>query len=68
MNKEDHSSRIEAWMKDTELYADLDEQSGLWCVFGNNSGFAYKNSMDEQQAKDYAAELNKNKQSSIKYE
>ncbi len=60
-------TRSKAWQLDTILYHELDEQSGLWCVFGNNSDFAYSNSMDEQQAKDYAAELNKNKEQSKTY-
>jgi len=67
-------NRQKAWEIDTELYSDLDTNSGLWCVFGNvrqleaerssasNSGFAYKNSMDQGQAKAYADELNQNKQ------
>jgi len=67
MEKKD-LNRSEAWQKDTSVYADLDEDSGMWCVFGDNSGFAYANSMDEQKAKDYAIELNKNKENSKKYE
>lgn len=61
-------NRAEAWQKDTSVYADLDEGTGLWCVFGDNTGFAYSNSMDEEKAKEYAAELNKNKEFSKKYE
>lgn len=60
-------SRAEAWKKDTEIYADLDEDSGLWCAFGNNSGFAYSNSMDKAEAEKYAAELNQNKKNSEIY-
>jgi hypothetical protein len=66
--KEDHTKRADAWQKDTELYVNPAEQSGLWRVLGNNSGFIYKDSLDEQQAKDYAAELNKNKETSKRYE
>lgn len=66
--KHEDLARGAAWSLDTSVYADLDNQSGFWCVFGNNSGFTYKNSLDEQQAKDYAAELNKNREDSKRYE
>ena len=59
--KED-TNRQKAWSLDTELYADKDEETGLWCVFGNNSGFAYRNAMSKEQARDYAKELNGNKE------
>lgn len=46
----------EAQNIDTEYYVDLDDDSGLWCVFGNKSGFAY----DSYASKD-EADLRRNK-------
>lgn len=66
-DKDKDTGREQAWKLDTEIYADKDEDSGLWCAFGNNSEFAYKNAMDKDQAKAYAAELNKNKELDKKY-
>ena len=64
----DQETRAEAWVKDTCVYADLDEKTGLYCVFGNNSGFAYANSLDKEKAEAYAAELNQNKTRARLYE
>lgn len=50
-------TKTEAFKIDTEFYADLDE-SGLYCVFGNESGFAYGSFADEGEAKNYATEMN----------
>lgn len=61
-------TRQQAWKKDTRLYYGANsDDSGYWSVIGNNSGFTYKDSMTEQQAKDYAAELNKNKKISLEF-
>lgn len=60
-------NRTEAWKLDTEFYTEPDGGSGLLCVFGNNSGFAYKNSLDSEQAKKYVDELKKNKELEITY-
>lgn len=51
-------NRSEALKIDTEFYADLDEKTGLHCVFGNNSGFAYSNSTSQEEAEQQARELN----------
>lgn len=57
-----------AWKLDTEVYVEMDENMSFWCVFGDNSGFAYFNSVDEEKAKQYADELNKNKKSDLTYQ
>jgi hypothetical protein len=54
-------TRQEAWQKDSELITSPEENSGLWRVQGNHSGYTYKDSMTEEKALAYAAELNKNK-------
>lgn len=59
--KESHSelSRTEAFLKDTELYPEQDGET--WSVFGDVTGFCYKEGLDMEAARKYADELNRNK-------
>ena len=41
-----------------EFYASYDEESGGWCVFGTESGFAYESYSDPEQATERAADMN----------
>ena len=43
---------------DKSFYAELDEDSGLYCVFGDNSGFAYSTYSSIEEAKEAAAKKN----------
>jgi hypothetical protein len=47
----------EARKIDTKFYVDFDTDCGYWCVFGNNSGFAYSSWHDYAQAKDALNEM-----------
>lgn len=51
-------TRTEAYKLDTEFEADLDEGTGYFCVFGNNSSFAYASFADEGEAKQWAKRMN----------
>jgi len=53
--------------KDTEFYAEKDEDTGDWCVFGDNTGKAYESYSSKAQAEARAKERNKAKktQSSV---
>jgi RNA recognition motif-containing protein len=31
-------------------YVDMDNDSGMWCIFGVNSGFAYRSFADKDDA------------------
>ena len=44
--------------EDTSFYADYDNETGLWCVFGDNTGFAYSSHADEGAAVAAAAAMN----------
>ena len=33
-----------------EFYAEYDDNCGLWCVFGTESGFCYSTYLDEGEA------------------
>ncbi len=35
---------------DQTFYVEFDDESGLYCVFGDNSGFAYKGCSTAEQA------------------
>jgi hypothetical protein len=35
-----------------DLYVDLDDDTGFWCVFGENSGHAYSSWTSEADAQD----------------
>lgn len=59
--KPNHMTRSEAFKIDKEFYAELDEGSGFYCVFGDESGFAYESYADEQEAKGAADRKNKEK-------
>lgn len=45
-------NKSEAFKLDTEFYVDFDNNCGYWCVFGNNTGFAYSSWFDYAQAKE----------------
>ena len=49
-------NRTEAIQKDKvgSFYADFDEESGMWCVFGTESGFAYYSYADKESADERA--------------
>jgi hypothetical protein len=36
-----------------QKYIDLDEETGLWCVFGTNTGKAYASFCSKTDAEDY---------------
>lgn len=61
--KESHSelSRTEAFLKDTELYQEQDGDT--WSVFGDVTGFCYKEGLEKEAAQKYVDELNKNRRS-----
>ncbi len=40
--------------KDDDFYAEYDEETGLYCVFGNNTGFAYASYADKGEAQEHA--------------
>jgi hypothetical protein len=44
-----------------EFYEDFDEESGLWCVFGSETGHAYASYSDEEEARSKAEEMNSRK-------
>ena len=52
-------SRTEAFLQDTELYPEKDEDT--WSVFGNVTGFCYKEGLEKEAARKYADELNRNR-------
>ncbi len=58
-DKDIHQNRTKAFCKDKEFYAE--EDLGQYTVFGTETGFAYKSYMEQQEAEEYAAELNRNK-------
>lgn len=66
MNKQDHTSRTDAFKKDKEFY--VDEDLGYWAVFGTETGFCYKGGMEKEEAKEYAKEMTKNKADHLKFQ
>ncbi len=48
---------------DASFYAELDEDTGDFCVFGDNSGFAYASFASLPQAQEEADKMNKDKHS-----
>jgi hypothetical protein len=54
-------NRSEAITIDTSFYAELDEETGDFCVFGDNSGFAYASFASFPQAQESADEMNEEK-------
>lgn len=56
-------NRTEALRRDRNyyepFYADLDEDTQMYCVFGCESGFAYSSWATEEQAIEAANELNR---------
>ncbi len=59
MKKEPEMTRNKAIKIDKSFYADLDEGSNLYCVFGSESGFAYSSFMDKNVAEEWAKNFNK---------
>jgi hypothetical protein len=59
-------NRLEAFKMDRNtqgaFYAELDEDSGLFCVFGVESGFAYASYADEGEAQQKAIDMNLERQ------
>lgn len=51
--------RTKAFLQDKDFY--VDEDLGYHAVFGTETGFCYKGGMEKEEAKQYAAELAKNK-------
>jgi hypothetical protein len=45
--------------KKEEVYADYDEDTDMWCVFGSDSGFVYASYGSESRAEREADRLNK---------
>lgn len=45
--------------KNGDFYADYDASSGLWCVFGTESGFAYGSYASEEEANEKARKHSK---------
>lgn len=45
-------NRKQAKQIDKSFYVEFDEESGLYCVFGDNSGFAYSGHSTYEQAKE----------------
>lgn len=54
-------TKTEAYKLDTEFYAELDEETGDFCVFGDNSGFAYRSCASLPEAEKEADEMNERK-------
>lgn len=50
-------TRNEAIKLDTDFEVDLDEGTGDFCVFGNESGFAYASFASLEDAKKHADEM-----------
>ena len=53
-------NRDEAIQIDDAFYAEWDEESAMWCAFGNQSGFAYGSYADEVSAQRKADKLEEN--------
>ena len=53
-------TRCEAKKVDTCYYAEYDREFETWAVFGDNSGFCYKQCDDEESAERITDELNYN--------
>lgn len=49
---------FEARKIDVSFYHELDEETGDFCVFGDESGFAYASYSNEPEAKAKAEEMN----------
>lgn len=62
---EKSQSRTECFLQDKDFY--VDEDLGYHAVFGTETGFCYKGGMEKEEAKQYAAELAKNKADHIKF-
>lgn len=62
----DNPKRAQAWQKDTKFII-AQYYIGLYKVIGEETWFNYKDNMTQQDAKDYADELNKNKNNSSIY-
>lgn len=50
-------NRKQAIKMDKTFYSDFDDESGLYCVFGDNSGFAYHSFASSNEAMDKAIEM-----------
>lgn len=50
-------------MKDTEYYADFDEGTGLYCVFGDETGHAYASYASPEEAEREAKRMNEEAES-----
>lgn len=49
LNKEEYYSQLKPIIGE-ELYVDFDDDTGYWCVFGSDSGFAYSSWESVEQA------------------
>lgn len=58
--------RTKCFLKDNGFY--VDDDLGNYAVFGTNTGFCYKGGMEKDEAKEYAAEIAKNKADYDKFE
>lgn len=52
-------NRAEAMKVDKSTYAEEDEETGSWTVFGDNSGFAYAQGKDKEDAEQQSMEMTK---------
>lgn len=49
-------NRDEALKVDRSFYIEMDDDTEMWCVFGDNSGFAYSAHMSEGAAQQWLSE------------
>ena len=49
----------DAFSKDKSFYVEIED--GVWHVFGDNTGFSYRQFYNEESADDYAEDMNKSK-------
>lgn len=59
MKKIKEINRSQALKIDKDFYVDFDEETELFCVFGDNSGFAYFAESDEKTAYEWCIEIQK---------
>jgi hypothetical protein len=52
-------TRIEARKQDKSFYVEFNNESGAYCVFGDNSGFAYAAYVSSVEAEAKSKEMNK---------
>ena len=57
MKDEYPGTKRESWKKDFSFYAEYDEDTAFWCVFGTETGFCYGTYCGEAEASVEASRL-----------